>query len=587
MTFRRHFKFAAIAIGMVAFAQVTYAQTAGDGKIANMSVGAGSVRWDIFVPNSGGTVTVSFPHSRSIKKAFRAGAAAEIDLNDKQLEGLPDGVYNYELRLAPPLTAGQKETMMKARGDDEEPDAQRNLRKRAAGSLSQSGSFALVNGTIVGPGAVEGERTGANSVQPSPSAKPAPTARVSENTITRLRNHRFSLGMMPDVVFADDVIVQGSLCAGLDCVNNETFNFDTLRLKENNTRISFNDTSTGTGFPTEDWTIRANSSASGGGNFLAFVDRGTNSTGDESGTIVFEVDAGAPANALRVSSAGKVGIRTATPVLDLHVNATDTPALRMEQNNSGGFTAQTWDIGGNEANWFVRDVTGGSRLPFRIRPGAPTSSIDINASGLVGVGTASPSARLTVVGSDIATGSTAVDFVNTAGNTFRLAAGVPGVTQSNFSISQGGSAELVIQNGNGFVGIATTAPTDTLSVNGTASKPGGGSWAVFSDERLKTIKGNFNSGLSAVMKLQPLRYEYKRDNVLGLKSDGEHIGFGAQAVQEIIPEAVTSTANGYLQVNNDPILWTMLNAIKEQQQEITNLKTEIGKLKGQARKRRR
>jgi hypothetical protein len=273
--------------------------------------------------------------------------------------------------------------------------------------------------------------------------------------------------------------------------------------------------------------------------------------------------------------------------LDLHVNTTDTPAMRMEQNNSGGFTAQTWDVAGNEANFFVRDVTSGSRLPFRIRPGAPTSSIDINASGLVGVGTASPSARLTVSGSDIATGSTALDLVNTAGNTFRLAAGVPGVTQSNFSISQGGSAELVILNGNGFVGIATTAPTDTLSVNGTASKPGGGSWAVFSDERLKTIKGDFKSGLNAVMKLQPLRYEYKRDNALGLKSDGEHIGFGAQAVQQILPEAVSRTENGYLQINNDPILWTMLNAIKEQQQEITKLKTEIIKLKGQARRRRR
>ena len=186
---------------------------------------------------------------------------------------------------------------------------------------------------------------------------------------------------MPDVVTPDDEIIQGSLCVGLDCVNNESFGFDTIRLKENNTRISFNDTSTGAGFPTNDWTIRANSSANGGGNFLAFVDRGTSENGDEVGTIVFEVDAGASANALRVSSNSKVGLRTATPVLDIHMNTSDTPAMRFEQNNSGGFTAQTWDVAGNEANFFVRDVTGGSRLPFRIRPGAPTSSIDISATG--------------------------------------------------------------------------------------------------------------------------------------------------------------------------------------------------------------
>ena len=77
---------------------------------------------------------------------------------------------------------------------------------------------------------------------------------------------------MPDDVIPDDLIVQGSACVGLDCVNGEVFNFDTIRLKENNTRISFNDTSVGA-FPTNDWTIRANSNASGGASFLAFVDR--------------------------------------------------------------------------------------------------------------------------------------------------------------------------------------------------------------------------------------------------------------------------------------------------------------------------
>jgi hypothetical protein len=81
------------------------------------------------------------------------------------------------------------------------------------------------------------------------------------------------------------------------------------------------------------------------------------------------------------------------------------------------------------------------------------------------------------------------------------------------------------------------------------------------------------------MKLQPIRYEYKRDNALSIKSEGEHIGFGAQAVQQVIPEAVTKNAEGYLMVNNDPIIWTMLNAIKEQQKEIVELKRQIQHLR--------
>src|SRR4030095_7226925 len=63
---------------------------------------------------------------------------------------------------------------------------------------------------------------------------------------------------------------------------------------------------------------------------------------------------------------------------------------RQNTSSARFFVASTCVIAGNEANFFVRDVTSGSRLPFRIRPGAPTSSLDIAANGFVGVGTASP-----------------------------------------------------------------------------------------------------------------------------------------------------------------------------------------------------
>ncbi len=194
---------------------------------------------------------------------------------------------------------------------------------------------------------------------------------------------------LADHVIPDDLIVQGSTCTGLDCVNNEDFDFDTLRLKENNLRIHFEDTSTLAGFPKNDWRIIANDSASGGASKFSIED----STG---GKTPFTVTAGAATNSIFVDSAGRLGLRTASPALDLHVNTSNTPAHRLEQNSGGGFPAQTWDIAGNEANFFVRDVTGGSKLPFRIRPGAPTSSLDIAASGNMGVGTASPANKLHV-----------------------------------------------------------------------------------------------------------------------------------------------------------------------------------------------
>ncbi len=190
-------------------------------------------------------------------------------------------------------------------------------------------------------------------------------------------------------VFTTDVIVQGSTCTGFDCSSSESFGFDTLRLKENNLRLHFDDTSSSASFPKNDWRITANDSGNGGSNYLAIEDA-------TAGRQVFRVDAGAPANALRVDSAGDVGIGTATPVVELHAVDGNTPALRLEQDGSSGFTPQTWDIAGNETNFFIRDVTNSSKLPFKIKPGAPDNSLFIAADGDIGLGTQSPAWALHV-----------------------------------------------------------------------------------------------------------------------------------------------------------------------------------------------
>jgi len=529
------------------------------------------------------SVTITAPDGRTFRQESKGGSA-EFTLSDRQGNRLPDGQYTYELRLTPEISKGVKEKLAAARGKDDDPEDVRTARLRAGmPNLVESGSFQILNGAVIVAGS--SEEAGARKV--SKVSEPRPSGSTPVNAQTQL--HHPLMIASPDQVIPDDLIVQGSACVGLDCVNGEVFGFDTIRVKENNTRIQFDDTSAA-GFPLNNWQIRANSSAAGGASFLGFVDQGA-AGNSETGTIVFEVDAGAPANSLKVASTGKVGLRTATPVLDLHIATTDTPAQRLEQTNAGGFTAQTWDIAGNEANFFVRDVTSGSRLPFRIRPGAPTSSIDIAADGNVGVGIGSPARRLHVHSAantvllltDTASGSASTDglqLIQGGANSF-----IENQEAGTMTFRTSATDRLTITAA-GSVGIATAAPTDTLSVNGTASKTGGGAWAVFSDERLKNITGRFNSGLKAVMQLQPIRYEYKADNALGLKANGENIGFGAQTLQRVIPEAVTRNANGYLQVNNDPIIWTMLNAIKEQQKEIEQLRGQIKQLRARSHKRR-
>jgi len=138
--------------------------------------------------------------------------------------------------------------------------------------------------------------------------------------------------------------------------------------------------------------------------------------------------------------------------------------------------------------------------------------------------------------------------------------------------------DTVILGYNAKVGIGTTTPDQLLSVNGNASKVGGGSWATYSDNRLKTIAGTFDAGLNEVLKLQPIRYRYKKDNPLHLPNESEHIGFSAQEVQKIIPGAISENSQGYLMLNSDPILWAMLNAIKDQQKTIEELTAKVSEM---------
>jgi hypothetical protein len=321
------------------------------------------------VENDGVTLSVSGPDNFYYRQSF---AVSEPVVFSLEQDGAPlaDGVYTWEAVLTPRLGGETLRAMAEARaGGDESAEG----RLRAAGKLPaepmiDSGSFRIHQGAILtdqGP-----ERA------PASDAPSGGMTRVASPDVVRVA--------AADFVIADDLIVDGSACIGFDCVNGESFGFDTIRLKENNLRIKFDDTSTASGFPNRDWQLTANDSASGGRNKFSIDDI----TG---GRTPFTIEAAAPSNSLYVDDAGRVGFGTSNPVLELHVSNGDSPALRLEQNASSGFAAQTWDIAGNETNFFVRDVTSGSTLPFRIQPGAPSSSVFIASDGDVGIGTASPS----------------------------------------------------------------------------------------------------------------------------------------------------------------------------------------------------
>ena len=200
-------------------------------------------------------------------------------------------------------------------------------------------------------------------------------ANTSQNTVT-------DQDVLNRTLITDDLYVQGSQCLGFDCANNSAFGSDTFILRENNLRIYFDDTSNTGSFPGNDWRLTANDQTNGGANYFGIDDA-------TAGTRPFRVDAGAGNNALYIESGGNVGFGNNNPTVDVHITTGDTPELRLEQNGTSGFTPQTWDIAGNETNFFIRDVTNGSALPFKIQPGADDNTFHIASTGNVGIGTGS------------------------------------------------------------------------------------------------------------------------------------------------------------------------------------------------------
>lgn len=191
-----------------------------------------------------------------------------------------------------------------------------------------------------------------------------------------------TVNVYSDQLFNDDIVVKGSICVGVDCNSGENFNFDTIRLKENNLRIRFIDSSSTSTFPTRDWEITVNESGNGGKNqfYIQNID---------AGTIPFVISDVGKNNQLYLSTNGFIGMGTSTPLVTQHIKYGNSPTIRLEQDQSSGFTAQNWDIGGNETNFFVRDASNNT-LPFRIQPNAPNGSLFIAPDGDIGLGTLSP-----------------------------------------------------------------------------------------------------------------------------------------------------------------------------------------------------
>lgn len=128
------------------------------------------------------------------------------------------------------------------------------------------------------------------------------------------------------------------------------------------------------------------------------------------------------------------------------------------------------------------------------------------------------------------------------------------ILNSSTNTANAGANSLNILNG-----LAAKVRVRAGGSGGVDLASGATSWAAVSDIRLKKNVKPLTYGLSKINQLDPVRFDYAEDE----SEDSQRIGFVAQQVQPVIPEAVTGTQDTYFGVSATELIPVMINAIKE------------------------
>jgi hypothetical protein len=254
-----------------------------------------------------------------------------------------------------------------------------------------------------------------------------------------------------------------------------------------------------------------------------------------------------------VDDGGRVGFGTSTPVVDLHVKSGNTPALRLEQDGSSGFAPQTFDVAGNETNFFVRDATNGSTLPFRIQPGSPSNALTVKSAG-IGIGTWAPGFPVHLV-------------TNSSTNASIVAERTSGAT--NFMSATASFGQFGSVSNHPVRILVNSSPV--MTVNGSGNylvMSGGGTYdGNWNDASSRELKDNIKSlssdaALETLAGLEPVRYTYKRNKE-------EHVGF----IAEDVPELVAN--NSRKNLSSMDIVAVLTKVVQEQQTSIKEQRESI------------
>ena len=285
-------------------------------------------------------------------------------------------------------------------------------------------------------------------------------------------------------------------------------------------------------------------------NWLVFQDNRAPAWDIEGGATQFEINETNVATRLIVRQGGNVGIGTTTPEASLDIHRSGSDAT-LNLNRLGGV-----DLG-IEASDDTAYIGTFSNHPLSFFTNDDNWML-IDTNGNVGIGTTTPNTALTI------TGQLSID--NIANDNYLLIDGAAGSYSRLQALNAAGSSakSLILNPVGGAVGIGTTSPWRTFSVDGNVSlknmtaAQAGSVLCLSADNEVTTDStpaspcsssllankqnvADLATGLDAVMRLRPVEFDWKEGF-----GRGHDLGFIAEEVQEAAPILADYNLDGSL-----------------------------------------
>ena len=215
----------------------------------------------------------------------------------------------------------------------------------------------------------------------------------------------------------------------------------------------------------------------------------------------------------------------------------------------------------------------------------------IRAAGGVGIGTDTPEGPLHVLessaGTVTANSSSSGIFERNATNYISILSPDANARGILFGEPSNTAAGAIIYNtagvldgldfrAGGNISRMTLDAAGNLTVDGCVD---GNNTACISDRRFKKDIEPLDDALATVEKLCGISYSWRRDEFPDRSFEaGRQMGLIAQDVQEVLPGSVRERSDGYLSIEYNSLVPLLVEAIKEQQKQIEELKAALNSM---------